>query len=467
MNKMQRLGIVLAVGLAIWFFPPPANVNPNAWKLFAIFVATILGFILQPYPMGMMALAGIGITLFTRVLPAADTLAGFSNTVIWLIVTSFLFSRGFIKTGLGKRIAYTIIRAIGSSTLKLGYATMLSELIISPVTPSNTARSGGIMLPIVRSLAASFGSEPGDGTSRRVGSYLMINIFQCCTITTGMFVTASASNPVMINFVAQTANVTIDWTLWALVAVVPGAISLLLVPYVLYKLYPPELTDTPQAKTMAAEELKRMGPMARDEKIISGIFLTALVLWSTSQLTGIDATAVAVMGAVAMLAFKVIEWNDVLGEKGAWDSMMWMGGLVGLAGGLNKLGLIAWFTKTVSAPLAGFPWVYALAALVLIYLYAHYAFASLAAHIGAMFTAFLAICIATGAPPYLASFYLIFASNLMMGLTHYAAGPAPIYFGAGYVPQGTWWRLGFILSIMNIVIWYGIGSLWMKILGLW
>lgn len=466
MSNLVKGLIVLLVGVVIWFLPVPAGLKPQAWHLFAIFVATILGFILQPLPIGSVAFIAITITALTNTLKPAEALSGFSDGTIWLIVSAFLFAKGFIKTGLGRRIAYGLIKAIGDSTLKLGYTLALSDLIISPATPSNTARAGGIMFPIVKSLSSAFDSEPGS-TSRRVGAFLMQSTYQANAITSAMFMTAMAGNPLIANLAKSTLKIDITWGTWALAAIVPGIASLIVVPYFLYKFYPPELKKTPEAKGIAAEELKKMGSMSYGEKVVAGVFVLALALWSTSDFTKINATVVAMLAVSIMLISKVLEWKDVLDEKGAWDTLIWMGSLVGLASFLSTLGFIPWFAKAVSAMLVGIPWIQAFAVLLVVYMYAHYGFASLTAHITAMYAAFAAVAVSAGAPAYLVALALGFMSNLCMSLTHYAAGPAPIYFGAGYVDQGTWWKLGFMVSVINMIIWVGLGGFWWKVLGLW
>lgn len=466
MNNMVRSLVVLAIGTAIWFTPVPAGLKPEAWKLMAIFVSTILGFILQPLPIGSLAFISVTFTALSGVLKPAEALSGFSNGTIWLIVSAFLFAKGFIKTGLGRRIAYVLIRALGDSTLKLGYTIVLSDLIISPATPSNTARAGGILFPIVKSLSTAFGSEPGS-TARRVGAYLMQTAYQGNTITSAMFMTAMAGNPLIASLAANTLKINISWGLWATAALVPGLLSIIVVPYLLYKFYPPEVKKTPEAKALAAKELEQMGAMSRGERIVAAVFVGALVLWSTSQYTKLDATVVAMLAVTVMMITKVLEWKDVLTETGAWDTLIWMGALIGLADYLSKLGFIPWFAKLVSASMVGVPWMQAFVILLVIYMYAHYGFASLVAHITAMYAAFAAVAVAAGAPAFLVALALAYMSNLCMSLTHYAAGPAPIYFGAGYVDQGTWWKIGFLVSVVNMIIWVGIGSFWWKILGLW
>lgn len=466
MNNIIRGLITLAVGMLIWFLPVPTGLEPQAWHLFAIFVATILGFILQPLPIGALAFASVTLTALTGVLETKEVLEGFANPTIWLIVSAFIFAVGFVKTGLGLRIAYFLIRKLGDSTLKLGYTLVLSDLILSPATPSNTARAGGVLFPIVRSLAMAFGSEPGP-SARKVGAYLIQTTYHGNAITSSMFLTSMAGNPLIALLALKTLNINIGWGQWALAAIVPGIISLLVIPYLLYKIYPPEIKKTPEAKEIAAKELAKMGPMKFGEKVVTLVFIGALILWGTSQYTEIDATVVAMLGVSAMLITKVIDWKDVLSEKGAWDTLVWMGALVALASNLSKLGFIPWFADTVSASIVGIPWIWAFVILLVVYMYAHYGFASLTAHITAMYAAFTSVAVAAGAPPYLVALSLAFMSNLCMSLTHYAAGPSPIYYGAGYVDQATWWKLGFIVSVANLIIWVGIGSMWWKVLGLW
>ncbi len=467
MGKWKSFLLVTVLGAVIWFLPVPAGLKPQAWHLLAIFVATIVGVILQPLPMGAMALIGITVCALTKTLTVPEALSAFADATIWLIVCAFLFARSFIKTGLGSRIAYMLMGKIGDKTLKLGYVLCISDLILAPATPSNTARGGGVLFPIVRSLCSAFDSEPGGPSARRIGSYLMVTQFQCNCITSAMFMTAMAANPLVTVLSKQVLNIDISWGLWALAASVPGIAALVLMPLALYKLYPPELKHTPEAKEMAALELKKRGPMTTAEKIVLAVFIGALVLWATSTITKLNATLVALLGVCVMLVTEVLTWKDILDDKGPWDTLMWMGGLVGMAGFLNKLGFIPWFAKTVSASIAGIAWVPALTILLVVYMYAHYGFASLTAHVTAMFPAFVAVAAAAGAPVFLAALSLGFLSNLCGGLTHYSTGTAPIYFGAGYVEQGTWWKIGFGASVLNMLIWVGVGGLWWKVLGLW
>lgn len=467
-QKKKLVGVIL-FGTVIWFLPHPDAITPIAWHLFAVFAATIAGFILQPLPIGAVAFIGVSVAALLGVVSVKVAISGYGNSTIWLIICAFLLARAFIKSGLGSRIAYLIIKAIGKSSLTLGYAITLSDFVISPATPSSTARAGGIIYPIIRSLSSALHSEPDDGTARKFGAYIMQIEYQANAITCAMFMTAMAGNPMAVELAAKTIGVEITWSAWATAAIVPGLISLLLMPYLLYKLYTPEIHEMPHAKQMAVEALEKMGPMSWMEKVVLAVFVGSLVLWATSSLTHMNATGVGMLAVTVLILTNVLTWQDVLQEKGAWNTMFWMGSLIALAGALSSSGFIKVVADMAGTAIqsAGLSWLTAFIILVLIYVYSHYAFASVSAHIGAMYAAFLAVAVAVGTPPLLAAISFAALSNIMIPLTHYGGGAAPILYGAGYVPQGTWWKLGFIIVTVNLVIWLGIGSFWWHIIGLW
>lgn len=469
--KPIPLAIIVGVGAAIWFAPIPESIlalehGLAAWHLLAIFVATILGIILKPLPMGAVAILGITASALTGTLTVNEALAGFGNTVIWLIVLAFFISRGFIKTGLGARIAYLFMSVLGKKSLGLSYGLVATDLIMAPAIPSNTARAGGVVFPILQSIAKAYDSDPDDGTAGRIGRFLTLVAFQGTIITSAMFLTAMAANPLAASL-AGDLGVEITWTGWAVAALVPGIVSLLVVPLVIYKLAPPEIKETPEAAQIARDKLAEMGRVKLSEFIMLFAFVTLLALWIFGKTLGVHSTVTAMVGLSILLVAGVLNWNDVLNERGAWNTLVWFAALVMMAAQLNNLGLVSWFSESVGGQVAGIPWLPAFLIVSLLYFYSHYMFASNTAHVGAMYAAFLAVSITVGTPPMLAALVLAFFSNLFSSMTHYGTGPAPVLFGSGYVDTGTWWRVGFIISLVNIVIWLGIGGLWWKILGLW
>jgi divalent anion:Na+ symporter, DASS family len=458
---------VFLLGVVIWWITPPSGVQPPAWHLLAIFVATIVGIITKPLPMGAIALFGIAGTALTGTLTIDQALSGFGNSTIWLIVVAFFISRGFIKTGLGSRIAYLFMAALGKKTLGLSYGLIATDLVLAPAIPSNTARAGGIVFPLVKASAKAYGSEPDDGTARKIGAFLMQAAFQGNVVTSAMFLTAMAANPLAAKLAAG-MHIDVSWGEWALAAVVPGLASLVLIPLLLYKIYPPEIKETPGASQLAKQKLAEMGKMQRDEWIMLGVFVLLLLLWILGdQLAKIDSATTALVGLSVLLVTGVLTWKDILHEEGAWDTLVWFAALVMMASFLNELGLIPWFTKSAQGMVGGVNWSVAFLVLCLFYFYSHYLFASQTAHVSSMYAAFLSVSVAVGTPPLLAALVLGFLSNLFSSLTHYGSGPAPVIFGSGYVELGTWWKLGALTGAINILIWLVVGGLWWKLLGLW
>ena len=465
-SSCVRLCLAAGVGVVIWCLPAPERVNPEAWHLLAIFVATVVGIVLEPLPMGAVAVLGIAATTLTGTLSITDALSGFGNRVIWLVVIAFFIARGIIKTGLGARIAYLFMGRLGRKTLGLGYSMIATDLVLAPAIPSNTARAGAVVFPIVKSVAEAYDSRPADGTARRVGAFLIQSSFQGNLITSAMFLTAMAANPLAAQM-AGDMGIEITWARWALAALVPGVISLLVVPLVLYRLYPPEVKETPRAAEMAKRRLAEMGKMKRDEWIVLGTFILLLALWILGKTLHVHSTVAALVGLSVLLVTRVLTWDDVLDERGAWNTFIWLSALVMMASFLSKLGMIAWFSDTVGGLFEGVGWLPAFLGLSLIYFYSHYFFASNTAHVSSMYAAFLGVAVAVGAPPLLAALVLGFFSNLFSSMTHYSTGPAPVLFGSGYVRLADWWKLGAVVSVVNIAIWLGIGGCWWKIMGLW
>lgn len=463
-SRVTRWLIVLATGLLVIAIPAPAGVEFKAWALTAVFLATMVGLVAQPMPGGAMVLLGVTTIAITGIVPIAKALDGFSDSVVWMVLAAFFISRAMIKTGLGRRIALYFVRAIGKTSLGLAYSLALSDMSLGMIIPSTGARSGGIIFPIAKSLAETYDSRPGP-TARKLGSFLTVLLYNTDVIVCAMFFTGQASNALIAGFAREAANIEITYRTWLMAGIVPGLVSLALIPLVFYKLYPPEIKHTPAAAELANRELAAMGPLARGEKLMLLVFLMVFALWMTTAWHKIDYAIVALLGVAALLVTNTLSWEDLVSERSAWDVFIWYGGLVQLARLLGESGVTKWFANYTAGWITGWEWWAALGVILLIYFYVHYGFASITAHATAMYIPFLTVTIAAGTPPMLAVLLLAHFSNLCASLTHYGTTPGPIWFGAGYVPQPTWWKLGFIASLVNIPIWVIIGVLWWKIIG--
>lgn len=459
--------VLVAIYLAIQFLlPRPASVAPAGWRLLGIFVAAIGALMLRPIPGGAAVLIAVILASIFGGLSIQQALGGYGDPTVWLVMAAFTISNALIKTGLARRIALVFIRAVGQTSLGVCYALSATDMVLASVIPSNGARSGGVVLPIVRSVAELYGSLPGPSAAL-VGSFLITGVYQGICITAAMFFTGQASNPLAAKMAAGLFHYPVTWALWFAAGIVPGLCSLGIVPWVVYRMDPPVIRKTPEAAAFAAGELLRMGPVTRDQKIVGVIFLSVCALWITSAFHHLDITVTALFGSAALLLTGVLTWTDVVSDRAAWDIFIWYGGLLQLGKSLNDAGVTREFARSVGGMFGTASWAIVLAAALLIYFYAHYGFASITAHMLAMFPPFAAVLVARKAPAGLVIFSFACFANFAAGLTNYGTTPSPMFYAHGYVSFQKWWRVGFVVSLVNLAIWSTVGFAWWKLIGIW
>lgn len=478
-TKVKRwlsMGIIICIGLICYFSLQPAGLNVFAWRTVVIFVVTIICIMCQVLPIG--ALGIIAVTMYaltysggakTASESISDALSAMNNSLIWLIVVAFMIARGFIKTGLGQRVALLLVKMLGTHTLGLAYGLALADLILAPAMPSNTARCGGVIYPVADSLSRSFNSLPDNDSRRKIGSFLVYCIGAVNDVTSTLFLTGFTANLLAMKLAAL-QGVSLSWIGWFTAMSIPCLLSFAITPFVIYMLVSPEIKKTPEASLVAAEKLKDMGKMTVHEWVMIGTMLLLLVLWIVGASINVDQTTTAFIGLSVLLLTGVLTWDDVKNEKGAWDTLIWFSALLMLASQLSKLGFTGWFGSLVESNISHLDntnWVFILIILSVFYCYLHYFFASGNAVVAALYTIFLGVGAHLGVPVLPMALMLTCCTNISCSLTQYTHARGPILFGAGYVPIGVWWRTGFIMSVINLIIFFVSGLLWWKILALY
>jgi anion transporter len=446
----------LIVWSGLFVAPTPPGLPDAAWSYFAIFAAVIAAIILEPVPASATGLIGITAAVLSGyVFPAPGDsvkwgLSGFSDTTVWLIFGAFILSMGYEKTGLGRRLALLMVRALGSRTLGLGYAIAFADLVLAPGTPSNNARSAGTIYPIISNIPALYDSKPGP-TARRIGAYIMWTAFASTAATSALFLTAMAPNILAVSLVKQTAGIEIDWTTWFLGVLPVAGPLLLLMPLLVYILYPPGIKRSPEAPRWASEQLSAMGPMSATQKVMASLVILAVSLWIFGS-SFVNATTVVLFIICLMLLLRVVTWDDVLGNRNAWNVLVWFATLVTLADGLGRVGFVNWAAEGIASQLTGLTPALVLAALVAFNFLIHYLFASLTAHTVAILPVVLAVGQSVpGMPVESLALLLCYSLGLMGIITPYATGPAPVYYACGYVSRQDFWRLGFIFGMLFLI----------------
>lgn len=463
---LRGMALLVAIYLVVVYaIPRPASVKPEGWRLLGIFLATVAGLITQPLPGGALVLVGVTMSTLIGGLKIEEALQGWADKSVWLVMAAIFISRALVNTGLGRRIALFFVRLFGRTSLGVTYALSLSDMVLAGMIPSNSARSGGIILPIARSISELYGSKPG-ASAGVLGSFMMTAVYQSICVTAAMFYTGQASNPLAARMAAS-FGYQVTWASWLQATIVPGLVSLLVIPLVVMQMNRPEILRTPEASAFAARELKEMGPLKGGEKILTVVFVGVCGLWATSSYTKIDITVTALLGVLVLLVTGVLDWEDVKNERTGWDIFVWYGGLIRLSEALNTYGVTKAFAQGVGNMLSGFGWVGLFLIALVIYFYAHYVFASITAHLLSMFPPFLAVLLAKGAPIGMMVFAFACFANFSAGLTNYGTTPTPLFFSQGYASLKKWWIIGAVISVVNIAIWMTVGFAWWKLIHIW
>ena len=451
-----------AFGLTLWFLPTPEGLSIEAWHLFSIFISVIVAVIIEATSIFTASIIGLGFVIVTHTLTAKQAYSGFSQGFILLIIVAFLIARGVIKSGLGKRIAFLIIKRFGKSSLGLGYSMVAADMLIAPAFPSNTARSG-VLYPIVQALASDSGSKVADGTRKKLGAYLMMTSMAGLTISSAMWLTAMAANPAGAKM-AKEFGVEISYGSWALASSVPSLVAFIVIPWLLFKIFPPEIKETPEAPQIAKEQLKHMGPVHKNEYIMGVTFLVMITLWIFSSSLGIDKTAVAFLGLGILMLTNIFTLDDLAYEGRALGTLVWFATLYTMSSYLNEFGFMSWLGGHISNMITGYTWSVVYVGLVIGYVFIHYFFVSQTAQMLALFSVFLEVGVNAGVPAEMMALMLLFATNFNAMITPQGSSANVIYLSSGYIESREVYKYGGVVTLANTLIYLGVGTAWMMLI---
>jgi DASS family divalent anion:Na+ symporter len=453
--------VTLVVALAIWFSPYPEGLSAEAWHLFAIFAAAILSVVIGALPLLTASVLAVAAAVLSKTVSVAQAYSGFANPTILLIVIAFLVGRAVVKCGLGERLGYRAISFFGRSTLGLSYAIFVVDALIAPAFPSNTARSG-VLYPLAFSVAKAAGATPDGVERRRLGRFLMFSGMASLTLSSGLWLTAMAGNPLGAE-IARGFGVEIGFGSWLIAASLPTLAGMALLPLFLYRVVAPEVTATPQAPADARRALANLGPLTRHQKTVGYVFLGMVVLWASGATLGIDPTAVAFLGLGVLLASGVLTVGDVSKEGDVLATFIWFAALFTLSDQLNQLGFMGFVGERLATHLGGLSPLFTGVLLVVAYVLLHYLFVSQTAHMLALLGVFLGVGVTLGVPAALLAFHLLFATNHFAAITPQGSSANLLFAGSGYLSQGDLYRLGAITTAFNLVLYLVVGTPWLML----
>lgn len=455
---VKRL-VTVAVAAAIWMVPFPEGLTAPAWHLFAIFAAAILAVVIGAFPILTASVLALAAAVLSRTITPVDAYAGFANGTILLIVVAFLVARAVVKSGLGERLGYRAITLFGRSTLGLGYSLFIVDALIAPAFPSNTARSG-VIYPLAYSVAKAGGAEPGVEGRRRVGQFLMFSGIASLSLSSALWLTAMAANPLGVE-IGRDYGLRAGFGSWLVAASVPTLAAMLLLPLVLYRIIRPEITRTPEAPAAARDALARLGPLTRQERIVGVTFLMMVLLWGAASRLDLDSTAIAFLGLGALLTTGVLTLGDIAGEGDVLATYIWFAALFSLSSQLNELGFMSYLGDRLATVMRGMMPLTAGIVLVVSYVLLHYLFVSQTAHLLALFGVFLGVGVTLGLAPGPVGYQLLFATNYFAPITPQGSSANLLFVGSGYFSQADLYRLGAISTGFCLLVYLAIGTPWL------
>jgi DASS family divalent anion:Na+ symporter len=444
---------------AIWWTAPPEGLGVPAWRLFALFAGAIFSVVVKALPILTASVLAVAAAVLSGLLRPEDAYSGFGNGTILLIVVAFLVAGAVVKCGLGTRGGHWIVSRFGRSTLGLSYSIFLLDAVIAPAFPSNTARSG-VLYPLAYSLANAAGARPDRPDRRRVGMFLMFSGVASLSVSSALWLTAMAANPLGTEM-ARAVGVEIGFGRWLLAASVPTLCAMALLPLVLYRVISPEVRSTPDAPAAARRALAALGPLSRQEWIVLIVFVGMVGLWASAATLGLDSTAIAFLGLGALLAAGVITLDDITKQGDVLATFIWFAVLFTLSSQLNELGFMGFLGRRLAGRLAGLASPTAGLVLVAAYVLLHYLFVSQTAHMLALFGVFLDVGVKLGVNPAMLAFQLLFATNYFSLLTPQGSSANLLFAGSGYLSQGDLYRFGAITTAASFAIYAVIGTGWL------
>ena len=458
---LARRALPFALALGIWFAPVPAGLTAPAWHLFAIFAGAIASVLVGAYPLLTSTMLAVAAVVLTETITPAQAFSGFANASVLLVVVAFIVAQAVVKSGLGRRISLFMVSRFGGSSLGLAYSIVLTDAVIAPAFPSNTAR-GGVLFPVVLSVAQGAGSRPDDPESRRLGAYLMFCTMASLAVSSALWMTATSANPIGVQIVRD-FKVDIDFGKWLLAACVPALTAIVLLPLVLMKLFPPGVSATPDAPAAARAGLAAMGPLSRDEKITAVAFALMVAGWIFADHLKLNVTSIAFAGLGVLLMTNVLTLDDLAEQGETLTTFLWLAVLFALSGQLNELGFMGYVGQRLAAGLGGLSWPITYFALVVLYVAIHYMFVSQSSQVLALLGVFLDVGIRGGVPAPLMAFALLFASSYFSVITPQGGSQNVIFVASGYLTQRELYRLGLFVTLFFLAVFLTVGTGWVML----
>lgn len=452
--KFGKLIIIAFIASILCFILPDYTVlSPASVRMLIIFISTMICIISEVCNPIILLLLAVTCASLSGTIDVKMGFSGFSNTVPWLLFVVLSLAKTISSSTLGLRLAYLFMKYFGGSMTGLSYSLLLTELLIGPLLPSNTARAASLDMPLVKSLTQYISCNTKGVSEKSIGSYLSLLGICGNAASSGLFLTAMLSNTLVVDAAAQ-FGLNATWITWFRYMIIPYFAFLILLPFILQVICKPNIHNLNTLKELAAKKYEELGSITNQEKLIIFVFLGMLVLWIFSAILNLPIMTTALIGLCIFIFTGVLNIKEILSNYGTFSSVVLLGLMISLVNCLVDLKVIEWFSGIISNSVCDFNKSIVFIIITSTYYFAQYFFTCESSKIIALYAPFLGAGIAVGIDARMLAVTLAAFSSAADVLSSHVSPSGLTLYSAGYLSFKKWMYYGIIIAVCFLTIWY-------------
>lgn len=463
MELSKKIGLILGpIVFLILINLPFYLVSEQGDAVIAVAIWMIIWWIMEAVSISVTALLPLLLFPLLKIMPMGDVGANYGSPIVFLFFGGFVMALALEKVNLHKRIALSIIKITGTTPNKVVLGFMIATAVLS-MWISNTA-STVVMLPIAMSVIQLLISDADGFTKRDRNFALSVMLGIAFSANAGGIATVIGTPPnsVLIGLLENEYNIEISFLKWMVIGLPFSIIMITLCYVVLVKLmFPSGTLKFNASNEVISDELKKLGPTSRKEKMVLVIFGVTVFLWIFRTVInaiipnlGLSDTMISIFAAISLFAIPfslkkgdfILQWKDT--QKLAWGILILFGGGLALAQGMSVTGIV----DLVASVIAESDISILLTATLLVFLMLFMTeLMSNVALIAVLAPVVAGIAIGLGLPIVYLLIPVTMASSCAFMLPM-ATPPNAIVFASGYIKVHEMARAGILLNIIAVLI---------------
>jgi sodium-dependent dicarboxylate transporter 2/3/5 len=352
-SKIKKLIVILGLilFLALLIIPTPEGLSLAAKNSIALFVLCLSLWVSNVIPLAITSLLGIVLIPLLNILEVEESFALFGNKAIFFILGALILASGIYKTGLGSRIAFTLLRRFGQGPRKLLIGILLTSAALSCIMPEHAVAA--LLLPIVLEIATSLDLAPLQSNYSKLLFLSMAWGAIVGGITTFL---GGARNLLAVGLLEKNYGISIGFFEWIKYSWPIPTLILIVISVMIYKFIEIDIDSIQAAQDKLKKKMIEAGAMSVKEKKLSLVLILVVSSWLFLS-KRIDIAIISILGAVLTFVIQVVEWKDIE-EYINWGVILMYGGAIAVATSLVRTGATDWLSGAVFSHLELSPFVF-------------------------------------------------------------------------------------------------------------